>query len=313
MKSKFYFLSLLLLTVYVSEIKSQVTKISFESSESYTLGGINNQNGWNVWSDGNAYPVANAQVVNTAATDGTNSVFFANNASTYDTWAGMKKDVSSITTGNDYEVSFDLFVSGTPTTDAGFFMSIFNTNSVDYNNLSNQTAGLVLYNGTMLLYNYGDGNGGVLQSTFALNTWHNFKIIVKKSTNVLQYAADGAYIYTGPLGVNKNINTMDFTFNNHGAGFRVDNLKITNLSNLAVSDVKFENEISVFPNPTSDIINVKSPSTITSAELYDLKGGLVRRFEETKPSYNIADLPKGVYLIKVKTKTTELTKKIVKN
>lgn len=300
------------MTVYLSEAKSQTTKISFETSESFTLGGVNGQNGWQVWSDNNSYPVGSATIINTMASDGANSVKLVNVSGSFDHMSGIKKNVSALTTGDDYEVSFDHMVEATNTT--GYAMSIFSTGSIDYSDLSNTTASFFLLNGVIPVYFEADGTAG-FGANLSIGTWHTFKVVVKKSTSILQYYIDGNLLYSGALGANKNIHTLDFSFDNHGQGFLVDNVRITDLSpNLAVGEQTFaNNDISVFPNPTADVVNIKTASGISSVGILDLKGGLVRNYNDGKSQINISDLPKGVYLIKVKTKTTEFTKKIIKN
>lgn len=311
MKIKLLFLSAVLSAFSLTNVSAQTTKISFESSESFTLGGVNNQNGWQVWSDDNSYPMSSAAVVNTLANDGSNSLKMLNEAVSYQHLSGVKKDVSSLTTGQDYEVSVDHLVE--TTNNSGFPITIFNDSNVNYQT-GNITAGFLLITGTIPAYFEGDGAPG-FGPTMNVGEWHNYKIVIKKSDNTLAYYLDGTLLYSGTLGVNKNIHHLDFSFDNYGSGFAVDNIKITNISaNLAVGEqASLNNDISVFPNPTSDVVNIKAASTIASVDILDLKGSLVRNYNDGKSQINISDLPKGVYMLKVKTKTTELTKKIIKN
>ncbi|MCW8981026.1 MULTISPECIES: T9SS type A sorting domain-containing protein [Altibacter] len=70
---------------------------------------------------------------------------------------------------------------------------------------------------------------------------------------------------------------------------------------------------SVFPNPASDVLNVKIPSSIdvTSATLFDILGkdtGL----QMVNGTFNIAGLAKGIYMLNVKTSAGTLTQKIIK-
>jgi hypothetical protein len=71
-------------------------------------------------------------------------------------------------------------------------------------------------------------------------------------------------------------------------------------------------KISVYPNPTSDILKVTLPSTIelTGATLYDVLGrnaGVAINNGEMK----VAHLTSGIYILNIETTGGELTKKVV--
>ena len=61
--------------------------------------------------------------------------------------------------------------------------------------------------------------------------------------------------------------------------------------------------ISVFPNPTSDIINITSSETISEIEIVNLMGQLVRRIEVNSDNAvcNVEDLRSGVYVVRIRT------------
>ena len=65
---------------------------------------------------------------------------------------------------------------------------------------------------------------------------------------------------------------------------------------LGVSDVEIENQIAVYPNPTADIINIKS-NDYTFSEVYNLIGKKLMTSTDTK--FSLAKLGTGVYFIKV--------------
>lgn len=66
----------------------------------------------------------------------------------------------------------------------------------------------------------------------------------------------------------------------------------------------------IFPNPTKDILNIDIKDPVEHIQLLSYTGQLLHTYREKK--INISTLPKGVYLIKVKTKTYEFVKKIIK-
>lgn len=81
-----------------------------------------------------------------------------------------------------------------------------------------------------------------------------------------------------------------------------------------------ENSLNVFPNPSSDIINIRyKPKTNHSiVEIIDITGRKVmfyknRIFGWHEKQINISTLPQGLYLLKVTDGELQLTKRFVKN
>lgn len=62
--------------------------------------------------------------------------------------------------------------------------------------------------------------------------------------------------------------------------------------------LKLSNEITVYPNPTTDIVKVKNINdNFSKIEVYDLAGN--KTLETTSESMNLSTLPKGIYTLKV--------------
>ncbi len=62
--------------------------------------------------------------------------------------------------------------------------------------------------------------------------------------------------------------------------------------------------VAVFPNPTSDIINITSDElTMTKASIYNMSGQLLqtKNISSSKESFDISNLNTGIYLLKVET------------
>ncbi|HZW78547.1 MAG TPA: T9SS type A sorting domain-containing protein [Flavobacteriaceae bacterium] len=71
--------------------------------------------------------------------------------------------------------------------------------------------------------------------------------------------------------------------------------------------------VSVYPNPTSDVLNIHTPSNITveSVTLYDVLGKSVN-VNFANGIVNTSSLSRGVYLLQINTNEGTLTQKIVK-
>lgn len=80
---------------------------------------------------------------------------------------------------------------------------------------------------------------------------------------------------------------------------------------------KINSEIEVFPNPTNDILNIKTQSTdLKKYELVDLTGRTIVSVKDNLPQYslNISHLKKGVYFLNILDDKTgsKTVKKIIK-
>src|SRR5690606_32804737 len=70
-------------------------------------------------------------------------------------------------------------------------------------------------------------------------------------------------------------------------------------------------EVTIYPNPTTGILNFNSKSEIQNVVLFDLSGRKISEFNSSQ--INISSLPKGIYLVKISTKDGKTTtKKVVK-
>jgi len=83
---------------------------------------------------------------------------------------------------------------------------------------------------------------------------------------------------------------------------------------LSVEEFSLDNSISIFPNPTSDIItlDVSNRITVSSLELYNIVGKQVIKTNNVS-TLDLSQLSAGVYMLRVMTDSGILTKKIIRN
>lgn len=93
------------------------------------------------------------------------------------------------------------------------------------------------------------------------------------------------------------------------AALRLDNILFT-LEPLSVNDYELTG-ISIFPNPVKDVLTIESVNTIEGSELYTINGKLIASYSNTT-KIDFTSLPKGVYLLKIKTAIGTEVKKIIK-
>ncbi|WP_339624929.1 T9SS type A sorting domain-containing protein [uncultured Winogradskyella sp.] len=79
-----------------------------------------------------------------------------------------------------------------------------------------------------------------------------------------------------------------------------------------------ENELetfSVYPNPTSDVLNIKTTKTIDNVTVFNLLGQSVANFNGNQivdDSINLSELSKGLYLVKITAEGTTQTIRVTK-
>jgi len=101
-----------------------------------------------------------------------------------------------------------------------------------------------------------------------------------------------------------------------GADYYVNPVLIQVHTNVGVSNVTNGADISVFPNPANDVINIAAETTvIDNITITDMQGREVKHMAATGVQMNIAvpvnDLAPGMYLAQLHTETGVVTRKIV--
>lgn len=286
---------------------AQTQTISFESSEGYTLGTLSGQQNWVVW--GGLY-ASDSQVVSTTFTAGARSMYVESYGDVMD-YCGIEKPITAMNT-NKYSISFDFKHEGFGGSD--FQIDFYNVSATG--TYSRVTAVAVGYAAGLFRYaNMGLATPALVDTTTNIpsETWSNFKIVVDKTANNVEYFVNNVSVGTAPLGANKDVNLIDFTFDDYGTGFYVDNIVTADMSNLAVTDVEAKTtELSIYPNPSSDFVNVKTKEKVNSIEVFDLSGKLILKDVSGNNQLNIKSLEIGSYLVKVNTDKNSFTKKFIK-
>ncbi|WP_418512141.1 T9SS type A sorting domain-containing protein, partial [Corallibacter sp.] len=85
-------------------------------------------------------------------------------------------------------------------------------------------------------------------------------------------------------------------------------------STLGVEKVSLNtNSVTLYPNPVSDRLFIKSTETIKAVTIYNVNGQLIKEVNTLGKSIDVASLPSGLYFVKINTANGETTKKIIKN
>lgn len=86
---------------------------------------------------------------------------------------------------------------------------------------------------------------------------------------------------------------------------------VTSNCSLAVDSFEIA-EISLFPNPINDIINIKTNSNIKKVEVFEISGRMLKTYINIENYINIKDLQSGNYVLKIYTEYGVINKKIIK-
>lgn len=289
-----------LLTVVLSVSSFGQQKISFETSEGYNLGTVVGQKDWTVKTDN--VPNNNFKVITGNASDGNNSVEVISTNNYTENFTFLFKKIPEY---NRLSVSADVKLEKLNSSDY-YMLSLYYNNNGNYSWAGGFN---FLYSGKL----YADSDVNFLDlGSWTPDRWYNLRIEIDHVTEKnVKYYLDNQLVHTSALGTRVvRANDLNFEFDNDGSGFIVDNIIIKDMDQLSVSDIN-KTQINIFPNPASDIINIKSDEKIKSVKLYSASGTLVKAENDNLSRINVSNLPKGNYLISIETDSGTETKKII--
>ncbi|MCZ8197243.1 MAG: T9SS type A sorting domain-containing protein [Flavobacterium sp.] len=127
--------------------------------------------------------------------------------------------------------------------------------------------------------------------------------------NYLDNDDDGDGILTINEDANGNYNPMDDDADGDGIPNFLENSALSN------QDFALKNNISIFPNPASNILNIenKTNEQITAISIYSVKGDLIKELKSVSNSISVSELQNGVYFVKIEMNKNVLNYKFVKN
>ena len=115
--------------------------------------------------------------------------------------------------------------------------------------------------------------------------------------------------------VNLNPDTYYFIISESNNQTGSYEFKVTPQATLGIENINFENEVSLYPNPTKNAINIKLNNyQNVSVALYDLGGRLILEQELNSEisTVNISHLQNGMYLLKINANNQSITKRVIK-
>ena len=91
----------------------------------------------------------------------------------------------------------------------------------------------------------------------------------------------------------------------------LDDITVTNATVVGNSIDEINSEVSVYPIPANNVVNVNAISNISNVEIYSISGQKVGDFTAngTTTSINTESLSNGMYLMKINTENGVINKK----
>ncbi|WP_445431308.1 DUF7619 domain-containing protein [Chryseobacterium indoltheticum] len=167
-----------------------------------------------------------------------------------------------------------------------------------------------------------------LSSLIALNASHNF--VTRITGNVVEFIFENIQLpfdnATNDGYVSFKIKTKaDLTVGDSFSNLAkiyfdynhpiVTNTYTTTVQNvLATSEISIDKaELTIYPNPVKEVLNIQSKNQIVKAEIYDTNGRILISASLKGNSINVSELSKGNYIIKLSSKDKTSVHKFIKN
>lgn len=279
------------------------TKISFEASEGYNIGALGGQKTWTSWTSPGAEaeaPATYTSVSTTKFSDGSRSARLLGNGNVEANY-GVE---STIPFYEKAKISFTINVDELDGSDN--FVII-------YNDQYETIAGVDFdWDGNVLIYDYVGSEFVETSKAYVESSWYNVRIDLDFTAKIAKYYVDSTLIDTKQIDPElTNYGIIDLMTDDYGTGFYVDNIQVEDLT-LATSEVSKKDIFRVYPNPTADVVHFDVAGKITSVEVYDVAGKLVKASKDGAKSLNVSALDNGSYVVKVQTETGFYTQKVIK-
>jgi len=98
------------------------------------------------------------------------------------------------------------------------------------------------------------------------------------------------------------------------ASMLIDYVKVYQQGELAVGENSdTEDNVSVYPNPSSDIIYIETKTTPSSLQLLDMSGKKVNTQRINSKSLDVSDLTAGMYFLVITSNNLQIVKQVIIN
>ncbi|MCC2590138.1 T9SS type A sorting domain-containing protein [Chryseobacterium sp. MFBS3-17] len=304
---------LLGLCVVAAHFISAQSLISFESAEGYTVGNVDGQQGWTTTSTGAGSPnIANQTISTEDFVSGSQSLKITKEAAfpgQTNPIVGAFKQIGSSIPYNNFVLSFDIKITEQTANSSLYEFQTVGagpTGGVYVIRLRFSESGAILAAQTVGT----TSSFATTTGTWAPNTWYRVKI--EGTANGLTYYLNGAQIFSGAFFQEYPFTEMRFVHDNYAGSAFIDRIAINNEASLSTVEIaEIANMVSIYPNPVTDVLHIKTKDRIKSAAIYDMSGKKINvRVKDSQ--IDVSALQNGNYIITVQTDKGEFSDKFIK-
>jgi Secretion system C-terminal sorting domain/Carbohydrate binding domain len=173
--------------------------------------------------------------------------------------------------------------------------------------------------------------GGTTDQSYTLSFWAKADAAGKKINALIQNAAFGTvatpaskemvltaswarYLYTFTVTKDDMMHPAIHLGIDKGV-YLLDNFELGKTEDIVsgTTEIIINNNVLVYPNPTSGAFQISSPEVFESLEVYDLTGKMMQKFKgNANNQYDVSGLPNGIYQLAARSKEGISVSRIVK-
>jgi photosystem II stability/assembly factor-like uncharacterized protein len=177
---------------------------------------------------------------------------------------------------------------------------------------------------------FGTNNGSIYKTTDYGVSWRLIQTPLSSNINDIEFGQNNSVYVASQNGMLIKTNDNGTTWNIEQVGTNknlIDIHTIENSNTVYVNTVDGDifkndfltdiqsinppkNQISIFPNPTNELINVQSSELINSISLYDVNGKFI--LETQQSQIDVSRLSTGIYFLSIKSNSSHAFLKFVK-
>lgn len=278
---KIIFLGIFVFLNTIAPVNAQTTTVTFETSSGGSTSFISNGYTFNILSQAGTFRIQ-SNYPNTGWNGTANDNVYIDNTGT----TNVNSPSFSVKSSSSFTVSkFWVFLSNTSlnqstssgtliiTGKLGGITKFTTTKTSGFNTTFNATIGTT-----------GINNGFTLIDLATLNNQNNSNTVIDE----IQLQSTGGYVY-----------------------MCLDAFTWTKISTLGTSENIIKDKGNIYPNPTTGIFHIDHLKKNDTISLYDQSGKLIKSAEVTNDenTFDITELPEGIYLIKTETASYKIIKK----
>lgn len=165
-------------------------------------------------------------------------------------------------------------------------------------------------------------NNNILINYIDFSDKSNKKLVSIKEDKIIEYPVSldnstttNYYYLSNEMIYNSILKKLFINPSNSANELAVADFYLENLSTQELeTNMKDLNSLIIFPNPADNVVNVKSPSNIQTLTVIDFTGKIIKeqkKINKKEIKLNVLEIPKGIYIIHIKTENESISKKLI--